>query len=256
MKKAMIAVALGATALGGVAFAAQQSPAPAARGMHGGGGMMMMADANKDGVLTRAELLAQVDAKFAKADTDRNGQLSEAERKAAHEAMRAEMKTRMQARKTEMLGKYDANKDGKLDTAERQAMRQAFLADHPEMAAKRKEMRDQRFSRMDTDKNGQISRSEFDAARGQGFEGRGGPGHEGRHGGKHGGKWDGKRGDMMAKLDTNKDGQISLAEMRAQATTMFDRVDANKDGKIDASERAAMRGKAGGRHGGPAPSGS
>ena len=43
------------------------------------------ADANKDGVLTRAELLAQVDAKFAKADTDRNGQLSEAERKAERE---------------------------------------------------------------------------------------------------------------------------------------------------------------------------
>mgnify|MGYP005636123675 CR=1 FL=1 len=94
MKKAMIAVALGATALRGVAFAAQQSPAPAARGMHGGGGMMMMADANKDGTITKAEFTAGAMAMFDRADSNKDGYVTADEMKAAHQAMRSQWKDR------------------------------------------------------------------------------------------------------------------------------------------------------------------
>ena len=46
---------------------------------------------------------------------------------------------------------------------------------------------------------------------------------------------------MMARLDTNGDGVVDRAEYRAQALRRFDRMDANKDGKIDPAERQAAR---------------
>ncbi len=48
-------------------------------------------------------------------------------------------------------------------------------------------------------------------------------------------------GRMMARLDTNGDGFVDRAEYRAQAMRRFDRMDANKDGKIDPAERQAAR---------------
>ncbi|MGF7148654.1 hypothetical protein FHS96_002282 [Sphingomonas zeicaulis] len=56
------------------------------RGHHGRGGpggMMMHADANKDGVITKAEFQAPMIAMFDKLDTDKNGVVTKAEREAA-----------------------------------------------------------------------------------------------------------------------------------------------------------------------------
>jgi hypothetical protein len=50
-------------------------------------------------------------------------------------------------------------------------------------------------------------------------------------------------GKIGKRVDANGDGQISLAEMTAQAEMRFDRMDANKDGTIDAAERSALRDK-------------
>ena len=64
---------------------------------------------------------------------------------------------------------------------------------------------------------------------------------------------------MMARLDTNGDGVVDREEYRAQAMRRFDRMDANKDGKIDPAERQAardamgMRGGRGPGAGGDAP---
>lgn len=68
------------------------------RGHHGGrhgGGMKMlkMADANGDKTITKAEMTAAVDAHFAKADTNKDGEISSAE----HDAMRSAMRERMKA---------------------------------------------------------------------------------------------------------------------------------------------------------------
>lgn len=61
---------------------------------HRGGGMMMlkMADANNDQSITKAEMMAAVDAHFAKADADKDGQISRAEGAAVKKAMRDRMK--------------------------------------------------------------------------------------------------------------------------------------------------------------------
>jgi hypothetical protein len=55
--------------------------------MMGGGMMLDMADANKDGKLTEAELITTALAKFDKADANHDGVLSQAERMSAHRMM-------------------------------------------------------------------------------------------------------------------------------------------------------------------------
>lgn len=78
------------------------------------------------------------------------------------------------------------------------------------------------------------------------------------------GQGHGKRGDMVRRLDTDGDGQLSRAEMQAMHARQmqgFDAADANRDGKLDADEQRAMRetmrgrmgahGGAHGRHGAP-----
>ena len=59
-------------------------------GRHGGGGMGMMmgADANRDGVLTKAEAVAAAGAMFDRVDTNRDGRIDAAERQAARGAMK------------------------------------------------------------------------------------------------------------------------------------------------------------------------
>ena len=63
-------------------------------GRHGGMGKMMlrMADADKDGSVTRAEFDTAVAAHFDRVDANRDGSITKEERKAAHDAMKAEMR--------------------------------------------------------------------------------------------------------------------------------------------------------------------
>lgn len=67
-------------------------------GRRGGGGMMMgmaaMADANKDSAVSRAEFDAATTQHFTRVDTDRNGEISTAERQAARAAMREQWRAR------------------------------------------------------------------------------------------------------------------------------------------------------------------
>jgi len=89
-----------------------------------------------------------------KFDLNKDGQLDDAERaqmKQAFGAMRAE-------KKAEMLQKHDANRNGVLDPAERQAMQTARA--------------EARFAKLDTNRDGSISRAEL--AAGHQGHGRGG----------------------------------------------------------------------------------
>lgn len=63
-------------------------------GGHRMGGMMLlrMADANKDGAVTSAELNSAALAHFDKADANKDGTLTRAERRAAHQEMRKHMR--------------------------------------------------------------------------------------------------------------------------------------------------------------------
>lgn len=106
-----------------------------------------------------------------KYDTNKDGQLSDQEKAALH----ADMKAKREQKHKEMLNKFDTNKDGKLDENERKAAQDAFA--------------EERFKKLDTDGNGQISLSEFKA---------GHQGKQGRFGGMHGHRGHGgmKRGQQ------------------------------------------------------------
>ncbi|MBB4615861.1 EF-hand domain-containing protein [Novosphingobium taihuense] len=62
------------------------------RGMMMGGHMAMMADANKDGTVTRAEFDAGVKAHFDMADANKDGKITPEERRASMKAMMGKMK--------------------------------------------------------------------------------------------------------------------------------------------------------------------
>ncbi|MDX2208795.1 MAG: EF-hand domain-containing protein [Sphingopyxis sp.] len=156
-------------------------------------------------------------------------------------------RTEVEADVAKRFAKLDANKDGKVDDGDR--------------AAHRAERQNAMFAALDSDRNGSVSRAEFDAAaaardtkraerRAQRVE-RGNASEEMR--GKHGGRRHGHGGRMLGMVDSNGDKAITLEEMRAAALARFDRIDANKDGQVTTEERAAMRGMRGdGRRGGAA----
>ena len=101
-----------------------------------------------------------------KFDTNKDGKLDATEKaamKTAFEAKRAEMQK-------EMLTKFDSNKDGKIDDGERAAARDTMLTE--------------RFKKLDTDGNGQISITEFKAAKLNKQPRRGGGMHRGHGFGK------------------------------------------------------------------------
>jgi Ca2+-binding EF-hand superfamily protein len=149
-------------------------------------------------------------------------------------------KAEMLARSDERFVMMDRNADGKLDAADRDGEANAMpLADH-------KAENDAHFAAMDTDKNGSISRGEFDAA-------HTGPAKDMAHSKKRGKGKGGKRGAMgergamgaymLRSADTNNDMAISRDEFRAAAEARFAKQDANNDGIVTAEERSTRRGK-------------
>jgi len=94
------------------------------------------------------------------------------------------------------------------------------------------------FSDIDTNKDGVISQAEFDAFRpqkpdGDHWRGREHDGPPGR-----GGRMAFHRPDLK-RLDTDKDGKVSLEEFIAPMKAHFARMDANKDGFLDETELKA-----------------
>ncbi|HWS77451.1 MAG TPA: hypothetical protein VN205_03635 [Thermomonas sp.] len=160
---AAVAIALASAA----AFAQTTTTAPAA------GKPRMQLDANKDGVIDRAEAAKspKLAGKFDQFDTNKDGKLGADERPQMrgmrHAGGKGGMHGRMMAADTDKDGRIsraeanaaqskagerfeqmDINKDGYLDRADRQAR----------VAQRRGEC----FAKADADKNGQLSRAEFD----------------------------------------------------------------------------------------------
>lgn len=180
MKKTLIlAAALGGTVLSGTvataAIAQTGTPAPAAATdappppppHHRGPGMGrmggMMADADRDGTVTRAEAIADADRRFAAMDLNHDGKVTEDERRTARDQRRAAFaaqragatgtpgappppppppggpaakppkdrvvtQAEFRDRALKMFDRMDANKDGTVDANERAAFRMTMRA--------------------------------------------------------------------------------------------------------------------------------
>jgi EF-hand domain pair/EF hand len=172
-----------------------------------------MAHPMADKVMTRAEMVQKVREHFGQLDNDHDGVVSVAEA--------AEMKHPGGA----WQGEHGTH----------------MMGGDPNAA----------FDRIDTNKNGSISRDEFAKAHEQRMERR----VEIREQRKEGAK-DGKQvrkqvmsmhgpggfgGHMIAMADTNKDGKVTLPEAEALALQHFDQMDANHDGQVTPEERRAAR---------------
>jgi Ca2+-binding EF-hand superfamily protein len=151
---ALLAASLGSVALaenmpmdGGMQGCGMQGGGMRDGGMREGGPFLNFdqIDADKDGKITLAEMEAFRAARFAGADANADGNLSAEELVAMHEAERA---ARQLQRSTDMIAKFDTNADGAL-SAEELPQPGNF---------------DQLFDRIDTDKDGAISKAEADAA--------------------------------------------------------------------------------------------
>jgi Ca2+-binding EF-hand superfamily protein len=110
------------------------------------------------------------------------------------------------------------------------------------------------FSALDTDKDGKISKAEFEANQPQRLKAAD-ANKDGTVTEKEFENFVVKQakeraGQMFARLDTNKDGKIDDADAKQIADTRFDRVDANHDGSITRDE-FRPRGMMGQRDRGP-----
>lgn len=160
---------------------------------------------------TRAAVAARVQARFASADSNRDGFVTQDEVRARSEARRADRRERRGERREQRFEQLDSNNDGSISRAEFEAPRAVRGGDRGERRAQRAERRGQRFAH------------------------RGGRGHSG--------------GMMMARfgarafaaMDENRDGRLALAEAQRTALQRFDRVDSNRDGTISQNERQAAR---------------
>lgn len=114
------------------------------------------------------------------------------------------------------FGNVDTNKDGLTDRAEIEA------AETRAMTARKAQLIKQReaaFRGLDKDKNGSLSLAEFNGPTAAQSLPKA------------------NATPILARLDTNKDGKISMAENRAPANARFDQLDANKDNILSAEEQ-------------------
>lgn len=139
------------------------------------------------------------------------------------------------ARAEALFTQMDANGDGRLTQEDRTALRER--------------MSGERFSRLDTDSNGAISRTEWDRAGAdmiQRRETRRGGAPEAQDGQRDGhprlGMHRGGGRMMMQGADANNDGVVTREEFVAAAGQRFDRLDSDRNGTLTAAEKQADRG--------------
>lgn len=209
MKRLYYPVVMAAALVAAGSANAQKTPP---MGGHGGGFGLLVLDANNDGKLTRAEFDAGQKVRFTAADADRDGFVTPPEMRSAM------MKRRMDAR----FATLDADRNGQISKAEFEAG--LTKPDAP---------------------GGDLGRSH----RFHGPDGRGGPGFtDGRR--PDGGPATAAVHDAssarqprrMGPADANGDGKLDLDEFSSRARTEFDRADTDKNGVVTIAELRALAG--------------
>lgn len=206
MRKVLLAAAgAAAMAVAACGFAQAQSGGPDTAARHG----IFQADANSDGVVTRAEFDASRASNFARLDANNDGQLT-------REEMRADRGERGHHRGRGHRGGpgghggfegADANNDGNIT-------RDEFLARPIAM-----------FERLDANHNGVIEASERPQRPERGAQ-----------------NGDRRERPDRPNPDTDGNGTFSRAEFSAMGAHMFERLDANNDGRVTQEEAQAARG--------------
>jgi Ca2+-binding EF-hand superfamily protein len=155
---------------------------------------------------TRAQVEARVEARFARADSNRDGFVTRDEVRARTEARRAERQGRRGERRAQRFERLDSNRDGMISRAV--------------------------FDSVDSGREGR--RAAQGDRRGARFAHRGGRGRHGLMAAGFGGR-------AFAMMDLDRDGRVALAEARRSALQRFDRADSNRDGTVTPGERRAAR---------------
>lgn len=142
-----------------------------------------------------------------------------------------------------LFARIDANRDGFVTREEahgaramhRQSRRQgAEVRQRTIDPAKQQQRRMAAFDRMDSNRDGSVSRAEFAQASAVRVERR-----IHRVGGKFGQMGWGAR--MFETADANRDGRVSIQEATAAAYQRFDTADLNRDGRLTREERIQNR---------------
>ena len=169
------------------------------------------ADLDGDGQVTRLEFDTQANARFDAIDTNFDGVLTEAERRAYGDERRDERRERR-------FERLDADGDGSISRAEMEA------ADATR-DARREERRERMKARFDTDGDGMVSEAERAAAR----EAR--DARRAERGGDRGPRMRGK-----PRFDLDGDGAVTRLEYTTAHDALFARMDANGDGVLTRGE--------------------
>jgi len=107
--------------------------------------------------------------------------------------------------------------------------------DAPMTLAQFQALRVKRFMRMDADRDGRVSRAEFDAATQREHAEDAAAGAASPHAGGH------RRHDMFGRLDANHDGYVTAAEVQAAAAARFAAIDVGHKGVITLNQMMAAR---------------
>ena len=161
-----------------------------------GNSFAQKADSNKDGVIQLAEFTALGEQKFRELDTDANGLVTKAERK----ALRAQKR---EARTQAKFDIADSNADGFLSKAE--------------LTTARAHHRQSLLDKRDINGDGQLNKEDRLLRRKLRKERR-------------------QRKGERPNIDANGDGVIDLAEHQTAIIARFECLDTNGDGVLDADE--------------------
>jgi Ca2+-binding EF-hand superfamily protein len=176
----------------------------------GPGGFLKSADLNKDGVIDQSEFQQSRDKWFADLDANKDGFVTADELKAFGDKMHAEW----------------AKKHGDQATN-----------NQPDANKKHGDFSQRILQRVDTDKDGKISKAEFDAEGSKLFarldDNGDGKISENEMPQRH---WARFGGQMFDRMDADKDGKVTKAEFQAAGDRMFQRLDKNGDGIIEKDE--------------------